>query len=153
VSPIVIAFATATDVPRLRVLGQVSAGFDAEAELAREWAKIWVARTDAHTEVAGFALTWRAADEVHLLDLVVDEPQRRRGLGRSLLDALIADARSTGGRIVLLEARASNEPALALYRSAGFFVTDVRRAYYSDNGEDAVVMRLELDPTHEESDT
>ena len=150
-SSTVITFATAADVPRLRVLGQVSAGFDAEAELARDWAKIWVARTD--TDVAGFALTWHAADEVHLLDLVVDETQRRRGLGRSLLDALIADARKSGGRLVLLEARASNEPALALYRSAGFFVTDVRRAYYSDNGEDAVVMRLELDPTQEESGT
>ena len=151
-SSIVITFATAADVPRLHVLGQVSAGFDAEAELARDWARIWVARTAADADAAGFALTWRAADEVHLLDLVVDESVRRRGLGRSLLAAVIADAASSGGRMVLLEARASNEPALALYRSAGFFVTDVRRAYYSDNGEDAVVMRLELDPNQKESD-
>jgi ribosomal protein S18 acetylase RimI-like enzyme len=129
VSSIVIAFATPTDVPRLRVLGAISAGFDAEAELARDWAKIWVVRTSAGPDVAGFALTWRAADEVHLLDLVVDEAERRRGLGRSLLDAIISDARASGGRLVVLEARASNEGALALYRSAGFFVTDVRRAY------------------------
>jgi len=151
VNPIVIALATAADVPRLSLLGRISAGFDAEAELARDWAKIWVARTGTDPDVAGFALTWHAADEVHLLDLVVDEPQRRRGFGRSLLEAVISDARTSGGRMVVLEARASNEPAVALYRSAGFFVTDVRRAYYSDNGEDAVVMRLELDPTRKES--
>ena len=62
----------------------------------------------------------------------------------TLLGTVVDAAREAGGRLVLLEARTSNEAALALYRSAGFFVTDVRRAYYSDNGEDAVVMRLEL---------
>jgi len=81
-----------------------------------------------------------------------DERPRQRADRRDLADEVPAEvddvraevAERSGARLVLLEARASNEPALALYRSAGFFVTDVRRAYYSDNGEDAVVMRLEL---------
>jgi ribosomal-protein-alanine N-acetyltransferase len=153
VSPVVIAFATAADVPRLRELGQLSgAGFDPEAELARTWAKVWMARADGVPEAVGFALAWHAADELHLLDLAVDPTARRQGVGRSLLEAVVADARRSGARLLLLEARASNEPALALYRSAGFFVTDVRRAYYSDNGEDAVVMRLELPSNPPESD-
>ena len=150
--PVSIELATVADVPRLRELSRVSgAGFDPAAELARSWAKVWVARASGVPEPAGFALTWRAADELHLLDLAVDAAVRRKGLGRSLLEAVIADARLVGSRLLLLEARASNEPALALYRSAGFFVTDVRRAYYSDNGEDALVMRLELSSTPPES--
>lgn len=151
-SPFVITSATASDAPRLRVLAKLSgSGFEPEAELARSWAKLWVARAEGATEAVAFALTWRAADEVHLLDLAVDEAWRRRGLARELLSAVLDDARRSTARLVLLEARASNEPALALYRSAGFFVTDVRRAYYSDNGEDAVVMRLELGSTSPES--
>jgi ribosomal-protein-alanine acetyltransferase len=152
VSSVVITSATAEDAPRLRVLAKLSgSGFEPEAELARAWAKLWVARAGDDAEVLAFALTWRAADEVELLDLAVDETWRRRGLARQLLHAILDDARRSGSRLVLLEARASNEPALALYRSAGFFVTDVRRAYYSDNGEDAVVMRLELGSSSPES--
>lgn len=144
-SPFTIVRATPHDAPRVRELAKLSgAGFDPEAELARSWAMLWVARAASETDAVGFALAWRAADERHLLDLAVDPKWRRRGLGRLLLDAVIAEARANDGRLVLLEARASNDAALALYRSAGFFVTDVRRAYYSDNGEDAVVMRLEL---------
>jgi len=153
VTPVIIEPATVADVPRLLELSRVSgAGFDPRAELARSWAKVWVARASGVPEAAGFALTWQAADELHLLDLAVDAALRRKGLGRSLLEAVITDARQVGSRLLLLEARASNEPALALYRSAGFFVTDVRRAYYSDNGEDAVVMRLELAYPLPESD-
>ncbi|HWP04958.1 MAG TPA: GNAT family N-acetyltransferase [Polyangiaceae bacterium] len=151
-SSLVITSATAADAPRLRLLAKLSgSGFEPEAELARAWAKLWVVRSEPATEALGFALTWRAADEVSVLDLAVDEAWRRRGLARELLHAVLEDARRSGARLVLLEARASNEPALALYRSAGFFVTDVRRAYYSDNGEDAVVMRLELGSTSPES--
>lgn len=144
-STFTIATATPHDVPRIRELAALSgAGFDPEAELARSWATLWVARAGDATDAVGFALAWRAADERHLLDLAVEPAWRRRGLGRLLLAAVIEEARANGARLVLLEARASNAAALALYRSAGFFVTDVRRAYYSDNGEDAVVMRLEL---------
>lgn len=140
-----VARATPHDVPRVRELAKLSgAGFDPEAELARSWAMLWVVRAEGAPEAVAFALAWRAADERHLLDLAVDPAWRRRGLGRLLLAAVIEEARANGGRLVLLEARASNDAALTLYRSAGFFVTDVRRAYYSDNGEDAVVMRLEL---------
>ncbi|HEV8548938.1 MAG TPA: ribosomal protein S18-alanine N-acetyltransferase [Polyangiaceae bacterium] len=145
-APLVVLAGTA-DIERVRELAKLSgSGFDPGAELERSWARLWVARAAGapNGSVLGFALAWRAADEMHLLDLAVDPALQRRGVGRRLLDAVIDDARRENGRLVLLEVRASNGPALALYRSAGFFVTDVRRAYYSDNGEDAVLMRLEL---------
>jgi [ribosomal protein S18]-alanine N-acetyltransferase len=135
------------DLVRVRELSKLSgSGFDPEAELARPWARLLVVRTGQGSEPAGFALAWRAADEVHLLDLAVAPEARRLGLGRALVDALIGEARASDARLVLLEVRASNAAARALYRSAGFFEHGVRRAYYSDNGEDAVEMRLTLTP-------
>lgn len=137
----------ARDLPRVRELSLLSgSGFDPEKELARPWARLWVVRREAAGDPVGFALTWRAADEVHVIDLAVAPEARRGGLGRALLDAVIADARTADARLLLLEVRAGNAPALALYRSAGFFEHGVRRAYYSDNGEDAVEMRLTLTP-------
>jgi ribosomal-protein-alanine N-acetyltransferase len=142
-----IGAADARDLPSVRELSKLSgSGFDPEAELARAWARIWVARRVEGGEPIGFALTWRAADEVHVIDLAVVPEARRRGCGRALLDAVIREARTGEARLLLLEVRAGNAAALALYRSAGFFEHGVRRAYYSDNGEDAVEMRLTLTP-------
>jgi ribosomal-protein-alanine N-acetyltransferase len=118
--------AEARDLTRVRELSMLSgSGFDPEAELVRTWARLWVARPSPGADAVGFALT---------------------GYGRALLDAVIGDATAAGARLLLLEVRAGNAPALALYRSAGFFEHGVRRAYYSDNGEDAVEMRLTLIP-------
>jgi [ribosomal protein S18]-alanine N-acetyltransferase len=139
--------AGSSDIARVRELSALSgSGFDPEQELARPWSRIYVARGDADREPMGFALVWRAADEVHVIDLAVAPEARRAGVGRALLDAVIGDARAGDARLLLLEVRAGNAPALALYRSAGFFEHGVRRAYYSDNGEDAVEMRLTLTP-------
>ena len=68
----------------------------------------------------------------------------RSGIARLLLETLVTGATAAGSAVVLLEVRQSNLAALALYAALGFTQTDVRRAYYSDNGEDAVVMRLDL---------
>jgi [ribosomal protein S18]-alanine N-acetyltransferase len=119
-------------------------GFDPATELGRAYAKLWVARREPGAAPIGFVLTWRAADETHVLDLAVDPSARRGGVGRRLVETVIAEARSTGARMVLLEVRASNTSALSLYRAAGFVESGVRRGYYSDNDEDAVLMRLEL---------
>lgn len=127
-----------------RVAELAAGGFDAAAEFERTWARVFVVREAAGAAALGVALIWRAADETHLLDLVVDAAARRRGLGRALLERVIADARGENARVVLLEVRASNAVALTLYRSAGFCESGVRSAYYSDNGEDAIEMRLDL---------
>jgi len=137
--------AVAADSERVRELALLSgSGFDPAAELARPWAKLWVARAEPGGAPRGFALIWLAADEVHLIDLAVEPESRRHGVGRALLRRVIDFGRAAGGAQVLLEVRRSNTAALGLYAGAGFRELDVRRAYYVDNGEDALVMRLDL---------
>jgi ribosomal-protein-alanine N-acetyltransferase len=140
-----VSAALPSDCARIRELARYSkAGFDPAEELERAWARVWVVRREPGGEVLGFALVWHAADEVHLLDLAVDANSRRQGVGKELVGAVLGYARGSGARLVLLEVRASNHPAIALYRSSGFSENGVRRGYYSDNGEDAVEMCVEL---------
>lgn len=93
---------------------------------------VWLslAFTGPETEgAAGFALSRLLVDEVELLLLAVDPAQRRRGIGRALLDRELAAAATRGARRLLLEMREGN-PAIALYRSAGFGEIGRRRGYY-----------------------
>ncbi len=77
--------------------------------------------------------------------MAVEEAFRRRGVGRQLLEALEDWAGALGGRRILLEVRAGNAAAQALYRQAGFEPRGARRGYYSDPEEDAVLMAKELE--------
>ena len=120
---------------------EAASPFDVGAELARAFARIWIAGADGRVD--GFLLSWDVADEVHLLDLVVARASRRTGLGFALVEALLEHARERGARLVLLEVRRSNTAAQALYRKAGFVNDGERPAYYTD-GEDAVLMRVTL---------
>jgi [ribosomal protein S18]-alanine N-acetyltransferase len=125
---------------RLVALG--SATLEIEAELERAFARFWVARNDQR--IVGFLLAWDVADEVHLLDLVVEPGERRKGVGRSLMHTLLEHSRSRRAATILLEVRKSNEAARRLYEAAGFSASGERAAYYGD-GEDAVLMRLDLE--------
>ncbi|MBX3197745.1 MAG: ribosomal protein S18-alanine N-acetyltransferase [Labilithrix sp.] len=111
-------------------------------ELARTWARLRVARGRAG-DVLGYILFWHVADEIHLLNVAVAPVARRRGVGRSLVADLVAFSRRERAAKILLEVRASNEPAIRLYERLGFTRFNVRKAYYSD-GEDGVEMMLEL---------
>jgi len=140
----------AADAPRVAELAKLSgSGFEPLEEQKRPYARLWVVRRNESTPAHGFVLVWKAADEVHLLDLAVATEERRGGAGRLLVDAVIQAAVADRARVILLEVRASNAPARALYRSAGFLEDSVRRAYYSDNGEDAILMRLTLSADHD----
>jgi len=90
--------------------------------------------------VVGFAGLWLMVDEAHVTTFSVHPDWRRQGIGRQLLLALIDLSRSIGARRMTLEVRASNEAAQALYRSFGFDVAGRRPHYYTDDGEDALVM-------------
>jgi ribosomal-protein-alanine N-acetyltransferase len=94
----------------------------------------------------GYTVALTVLDEIHLLNLGVTRDAQGRGLGRRLLEHLIASARRDGIHVFFLEVRPSNLPALALYQSAGFVEIARRKAYYpSTSGrEDAIVMKLEL---------
>jgi ribosomal-protein-alanine N-acetyltransferase len=141
-----IAPANAADVPVLEQLArECGLAVDFPTELARSYALLRVVHPlGQRAAVQGFLLAWRAADELHLTDLGVTAAARRRGLARGLVSNLLREGRQLGSRIVLLEVRASNLPALALYRALGFEELDRRARYYADTGEDAVVMQLVL---------
>lgn len=141
---VAVSSATRADIEAVtELISQTGSGFDVEQELARAYAKLWVARVGGANRACGFLLAWDVADEVHLLDLVVAPERRREGVGRELLKTLLDHARGRAARWVLLEVRQSNRGAQRLYEGAGFAVHGERRDYYGD-GEAALEMRLEL---------
>lgn len=94
--------------------------------------------------VVGYCVGLVVADEVDLANLAVAPSARRGGVGRALVQDLLAAASEGGARVVFLEVRASNAEAQALYASLGFVATGRRRGYYSRPAEDALLMRLDL---------
>jgi ribosomal-protein-alanine N-acetyltransferase len=93
--------------------------------------------------VVGYVVLWVVADEIHLLDLAVDERWRRTGVGKLLAARVLDEARARAARMVTLEVAERNEPARRLYAAAGFVTAFVRRDYYGA-GSDALVMERRL---------
>lgn len=100
-----------------------------------------VARTD--DAVIGFAGLWVMVDEAHVTTFAVDPRWRRHGVGELLLLALFDIAVTRRAREATLEVRLSNVPARRLYEKYGFRPVGIRPRYYSDNGEDALIMTTE----------
>ena len=94
--------------------------------------------------IVGYVLFWCLPEEVDIHNIAVHPDFRRHGVGRLLLEQVVAAARHQDRVRVTLDVRFSNVPAQNLYRSFGFVTRGVRKGYYSDNGEDALVMALEL---------
>jgi [ribosomal protein S18]-alanine N-acetyltransferase len=94
--------------------------------------------------VLGYILWWYVADEVHIVNVAVHLEWRRQGVARLLLDAAFECGRRRDMRIATLEVRSSNVPAVSLYESLAFRRVAVRKGYYADNGEDALVMLKSL---------
>jgi ribosomal-protein-alanine N-acetyltransferase len=101
---------------------------------------------EADGRIVGYILYWVLPDSVDIHNVAVHGDFRRRGLGRLLLSRMMVDARRQSLLRVTLEVRISNGSAQSLYESLGFINTGLRKGYYSDNGEDALVMSLQLDP-------
>ena len=108
-----------------------------EEELRLAEARLWVAKERARS--IGFLVARRVVDEVHVLSVAVDPAQRRRGVARALMDALLRDETASGARSALLEVRVSNLAARAFYARTGFVAVGRRPRYYA-NGEDALLM-------------
>jgi ribosomal-protein-alanine N-acetyltransferase len=94
--------------------------------------------------VIGFFAGWTVADELHVNNVAAHRDYRRMGVGRSLMEAAIDEARGRGVAQVLLEVRASNESAQQMYRNLGFCFVGRRRDYYRLPTEDALVMKLKV---------
>lgn len=97
----------------------------------------------SHRPIVGFAGFWLMFDEAHLTTIAVRHSHRRRGIGELMLIAVIEKALQLHAQVVTLEVRVSNLEAQVLYRKYGFNQTGVRRGYYSDNHEDALIMTTE----------
>jgi ribosomal-protein-alanine N-acetyltransferase len=93
--------------------------------------------------ITGYLVARAAADEAEILDLAVEPPERRHGVGRQLLTDALARLEMGGARRVYLEVRESNAAALALYGALGFRPVGRRSRYYREPTEDALVLALE----------
>ncbi len=102
-------------------------------------ARLYLLRT-ADGVLVAYCACWMVFDELHINSLAVDVPWRRRGLARRLLGDVVRDAVGAGAQSATLEVRRSNTAARQLYERLGFRVEAVRRDYYQDPREDALVL-------------
>ena len=134
------------DVPAIAALEQAAYEFPWSAGIFRDCllAGYCAVTLEAGSEVVGYAVMSVAAGEAHLLNICIAPDLRRRGIGRRLLQHMLAAARQAGAECLYLEVRPSNQEAMRLYRAAGFEVVGVRPGYYRAVGgnEDAVVLVL-----------
>jgi ribosomal-protein-alanine N-acetyltransferase len=92
------------------------------------------------SELLGYLVISRYVDAWHVMNVAVAPSHRRRGIARTLLDNLFAQTAGDGRRGYTLEVRVSNTGAIKLYEALGFRARGVRRGYYTDNREDALIM-------------
>jgi [ribosomal protein S18]-alanine N-acetyltransferase len=109
---------------------------------------IYVLRTP-ESPTAAFCAFWRVADQAHINNLAVRPELRQRGLGSRLLAAIIVEAARLGARTLTLEVRRSNIAAQRLYKRAGFTEEAVRKSYYTQPVEDALVLSLVIKSDNE----
>lgn len=117
-------------------------------ELTHDWSTILLAEEPCPRgpgmRVLGFSIFWVVHDELHILNVATDPAHRRRGVGRAVLAGTLERGREKKCTLATLEVRRSNLAALELYQSFGFRQVGVRPNYYVDEGEDAIVMVLDL---------
>jgi ribosomal-protein-alanine N-acetyltransferase len=96
-------------------------------------------------ELVGYVINSRHVDAWHVMNVAVDPDRRRRGVATALLERLFELTRDDERRGYTLEVRISNEGAIRLYERLGFEPRGVRRGYYTDNREDALIMWREAE--------
>ena len=118
-------------------------------------ARYLVAEMDG--QVIGYAGAWIILDESHITNIAIEESRRGLGYGRALTTALMQYLSNLGAAYATLEVRRSNLRAQNLYKSLGFVELGVRKRYYEDNREDALIMVCDhmpaADPDFEENET
>jgi len=112
-----------------RVLGRI--GFSSETGTADKCGAF---------DIAGYVSVWYQGDEAHITEIAVKESLRGRGIGELLLIGSLKAAIEYGSKVMTLEARVSNFIAHRMYQKYNFKSVGIRKAYYSDNREDAVIM-------------
>ena len=107
---------------------------------------------DPDGELAGYLVVSRYVDAWHLMNVAVAVAARRRGIAGALLERLFAVTADDAQRGYTLEVRVSNADAIRLYERHGFTARGVRRGYYTDNREDALIMWRSTSPAGEEEE-
>jgi [ribosomal protein S18]-alanine N-acetyltransferase len=114
--------------------------FDMELKSPRSFAR--VTRFDG--VVVGYIVAWMIYDEVHVLNIAVHPDFRRMGIGENMLRDCLDFFLKKGAKHAILEVRRGNLGAKRLYEKLGFKSIGIRRGYYVDTGEDAIVMMLSM---------
>jgi len=105
-----------------------------------------VAKMHTHQgkEIAGYVIYWVIAGEVQIHKIAVREDLRNSGIATKLIAEMLRLSREEGVLLCRLEVGQLNESARKLYEKFGFVVTEVRKKYYQESGDDALIMRLDL---------
>ena len=101
---------------------------------------MWFAIDENTNKIAGYAGMWIVLDEAHITNVGVLPEYRGKGIGVMLMNRQVKDSIIAGAIKMTLEARVSNEVAINLYKKLGFTQVGIRKRYYEDNNEDAVIM-------------
>ena len=109
-------------------------------ELAKPSSICLGAVDSATDELVGYLIISRYVDAWHVMNVAVAEPYRRRGIASGLMERLFEDTARDSRRGYTLEVRVSNDAAIRLYERLGFIARGIRRGYYTDNREDALIM-------------
>ena len=116
-----------------------------EMSIASELRSIWsywvVAVADE--QVVGYIGSQSSCDETDVMNVAVHPDWRRRGIAESLMECLIRELKNRGSHALMLEVRVSNEAANALYEKLGFRQVGLRKNYYRNPKEDALILRKE----------
>lgn len=95
-------------------------------------------------KIVAYAGMWMIIDESHVTNVAVLPEYRGQGIGKLIMASLIVYAEKQGAKRMTLEVRASNEVAKDLYRQFGFVAAGLRKNYYTDSNEDAIIMWLDI---------
>jgi [ribosomal protein S18]-alanine N-acetyltransferase len=115
-------------------------------ELAKASSVCLGAFEDDTGELVGYLIVSRYVDAWHVMNIAVDPPMRRGGIATALLERLFELTTGDGRRGYTLEVRVSNTGAINLYEGLGFQPRGIRRGYYTDNREDALIMWRDPQP-------
>lgn len=100
-------------------------------------------------KLAGYIGGRTIAGETEVFNVAVSPEFRRKGIAKALIEKFVETVREKETQVIFLEVRASNLPAIALYEKNGFVFCGIRKDYYSDPKENALLMRLAFDGTQE----
>ena len=113
-----------------------------EEEINKSISNLWAIISEQR--LLAYICFWMFDREIHILNFAVHPQKRNTGLGKILLRNLIETGTADGIENIWLEVRPSNIPALSIYKKYGFVEAGLRRGYYRDSQEDAIIMTLDL---------